>query len=122
MKKIILFVVLVFNLDVFAQELSFDCEGIYTNPNTGVKSASTTKLDFDLGKLSGTRENDLGRITSFARVELTPGFLRGFEVYDWSPAKDPHETVFIDRNTLESKVNGAIGKCKIVKRNEERKF
>ena len=119
MMKLTTILSLLLSFPVFSKELSFDCEGIYTYGN-GTTETLTSKLDFDLDKMSGTRENTLGNVTSFYKVELTPTYLRGIEYNSWNT--QPTETVYIDRKTLRSVVNGGIGKCEIVERNPDRQF
>lgn len=118
MKKLLLLISLLLATNAWGEEISFDCSGTW-NSSKGPEIL-TNKLDFDLEKLTGTRENQFGRIVSFYKVELSPKFLLAWEFESYN--RQPEQTVNINRETLNSVVNGAIGTCKIVDRRAIRKF
>ena len=119
MKKItLLLIILSFQID--SKELSFDCEGVWKSSSTGKSEILKNKLDFDLENMTGTIENEYGTVFNFYKVELTPKHLIAFTYESWDTK--PFRMVFIDRTSLDSEVNGGIGKCKLVERKDNRQF
>ena len=103
-----------------AQEISFDCTGTYTY-NNGTSEVLTPKLDLDLTRKTGEWTNSLGRITTLSKVDLTPNSLTMFYKPSYAPNKE-RKLGSIDRETLSSVINGAVGTCKIVDRTKNRAF
>ena len=132
--SLILSILLLFASNSWAKEISFDCETTFLSNIDGTESEVSTRLDFDLERLTGTRsfkddDHPAGfQMYSFAKVELNPYWLIAWELADPSKAATTNteprtihynetlrETVRISRTHLAGFVSG-WGTCKIVDR------
>lgn len=114
-----LLILLISPVDVFAKQVSFDCNGFrdgHKYPN------GEFELDFDLDNLTGTRtflmEGIVRPTSTFDKVELTPKYLAAYEI----TANQLFQVVYIDRKTLAANVNAWIGNCVVVDRSDEQQF